>query len=228
MEKPTVNPSNFPSELSASENANALPEISNLSEQERLCLDLLRAARRAGRRALLGLSAMPIAPDGFSAAARAVPAAPATITIQACADESVPPPELRCPPIRAFRWLGKVIEARFLCKAMSVNLAVAMLFGDFLPFDFIIVTPTRMYRVQVKGTQQTEGASWRIGLKRSNGKYRRGDFDFLAAMAPDGTWYIIPFSAIEGKGAIMLPRRKRQRPRKEKLAHYRERWDLFV
>ena len=120
--------------------------------------------------------------------------------------------------------------ARFLWDALSRDLGVAIPFGSFLPFDVVVMTAANNYRVQVKYTTTARSAGWIVNVQRAGGvRYQKGDFDILAALDPNNTWYIIPFDALQGRKAIRLPRRP-QFTRNETgfpAEKYRERWELF-
>jgi hypothetical protein len=153
------------------------------------------------------------------------------LTISACADENYPQPKPRRPPTRSLGWRGDVAEALFEWRAMSLNLVCATPCSDGVPFDRVVITRRGRYLIQIKQTN-ADGTGrgcrgWLLCLVRScKGLYRRGDFDFLAALIPDGTWFIIPFAAIEGYTNITLPHGDRSQ-KHNRFAQYREAWHLF-
>jgi hypothetical protein len=142
------------------------------------------------------------------------------------------------PPTLSPKWLGDIAEGKFIVAAISHELAVLLPFGNCHPFDFGVVG-RRPLLVQVKQTTFKRGPGWQVGLRRRNGShlsapYEPGDFDFLAVLVPGGStkkgrkhemWYIIPFEALAGYGAITLP----AGPSKKfnRFAQYREAWHLL-
>ena len=138
--------------------------------------------------------------------------------------------QARKPFLAAVSWRGVKVEARFLWAALDHDLGVALPYGAPYRWDLIVTTRTRSYRVQVKYTTFPASAGWVLSLQRHDGSgYDENDFDLLAALAPDGTWYIIPMSEIKGRRAISLPRREQKVKNKPMpWAQYRERWDLFA
>jgi hypothetical protein len=132
----------------------------------------------------------------------------------------------RKPPVIAWLWRGDVAQQKFIARAMSMNLAAATFLSNCLPFDAVVASARKLYRVQIKHTTFPNCDSWRLAVVRTrNQPYKPGDFHFLAALAPGDVWYIIPFKAIAGMSNISLPRTNRS---KNHFARYRERWDLFV
>ena len=216
-----------------------------LSPLEQSCLEFVRDVRRLGK-------IDPTSPEGIAllrkiAERRAAYALPACIQlppgeapdaptrrvdIDASAEEGS---EIRKPPVRAMKWRGEIAQVKFAAKAMSHNLGVAILLTDCLPFDDIVITPKRLYRVQVKSTGTSRFAGWQLILHHkvngvSGSRYTADDFDVLAAVVPGDVWYLFPQSVVAGLGSLHLPRRERLRYRAPAIANieqYRERWDLF-
>lgn len=135
-------------------------------------------------------------------------------------------------PVRSPRWLGEYVERKYAIAALEHKLRIAEPTSGCVPWDWMVIAPTNWYRVQVKHTTSARAHSYILQLTQSRGGYKPGDFDFLAALAPapDGeegeAWYIIPAKEVIGKHAITLPKSKSLRP--NKMAKWRERWDLFV
>src|SRR5262249_26643712 len=138
-------------------------EIAQLSPLEQACVEFVRDVRRLGktdprspealdllrriherRAALPGLIVVdiPLKPSAaelrsaFPAEAAGTP--PGKIDLQASADDE---PLVRKPPVRAMKWRGEVAQGKFIGKTMSINLPIAVLLTDCLPFDNIVITP---------------------------------------------------------------------------------------
>jgi hypothetical protein len=205
-------------------NSPAVPQASAapppaLSPQEKLCLELLRIVRVNRQAKFFTVPIARIDPADIQLAARAVLAQPAAILL----------PKFPNRLSRSPRWIGDVAQMKFVWRGMELGLAMAGPYTDCLPFDVIVVTPTRLYRVQVKSTRTVVGPSWIVNLQRATGRrYRPGDFDFLAVMTPDDACYIIPYEQVAGKFAITIPRGPNLPNRIRAFERYRERWDLFV
>jgi hypothetical protein len=90
---------------------------------------------------------------------------------------------------------GELAEAAFLCKAKSMGFSVAKPWGDSDPFDFIVQSGSRCWRVQVKSAYVKSAGGY--GTSLFGGTRRRAytcdDIDFLIAYAvPEDAWYVVP------------------------------------
>ena len=219
-----------PLETKAMNSLNALPTAAasqpapaphpSLSPQEKLCLQLMRLIRR--NRHTKFFTVPPRQANCETKQEAAINASPLT-------QAGVLLPRFPHPLSRTPRWTGALAELKFAWRGMELGLATLFPWNDFLPFDVIVVTARHVYRVQVKFVGSHIGPSHSVGLRRTNGgRYREGEFDFLAVLTSDDVWYIVPFEAIKGRREISLPReniRSRNRPR---FLRFRERWDLFI
>jgi len=215
-----------------------LPAGLKLSPLEKLCLEfnqLVRQFYEAPRYSKQGIVILRKVHEVRARLADELPPvqpAPASISIAASAENEneEQPQSVGKPFLGAISWRGVTMEARFLWDALSRDLGVAIPFGSFLPFDVVVMTAANNYRVQVKYTTTARSAGWIVNVQRAGGvRYQKGDFDILAALDPNNTWYIIPFDALQGRKAIRLPRRP-QFTRNETgfpAEKYRERWELF-
>jgi hypothetical protein len=170
-------------------------------------------------------SRTPILPADFTSEEDSLPPE-GGLTICATADER---PKLP-PPTRARSWRGNIAESKFESDAMAVGFHVARPASDCVPYDRLIIAPGDIYKVQVRSTAGEKsdgtGRGWILNLLHYGGCYTRGDFDFLAALIPGDTWFIIPFHLIEGLANITLPRGQHSK-RPNRFQAYREAWHLF-
>ena len=122
---------------------------------------------------------------------------------------------------------GELAELRFLCAAASRRLIVAKPWGDSLPFDFLVGTADRFFRVQVKSTSAPHCRGYHLCCFRPGTRagYSGREIDFLAAyVVPADTWYIIPHRALGGRKTITLfPDRA-----ESSWEHFREAWYLLA
>jgi hypothetical protein len=97
---------------------------------------------------------------------------------------------------------GNLAEFAFLYKAASLGFGVAKPCGDKEPYDFILDSGERFWRVQVKSSSYcVPGRSgyavnaWHVGKGCKSKAYEAGEIDFLAAyIVPHNAWYIVPLS----------------------------------
>ncbi len=106
------------------------------------------------------------------------------------------------PFVRNVKWRGEIVELAFLAKAASMGFAVTKPYGDSEPYDFIVDSGSRLWRVQVKSGSYKTGSAYRVGVHHlSNTKpkqkaYTAKQIDILAVyIVPLGVWYIIPMLA---------------------------------
>jgi len=98
--------------------------------------------------------------------------------------------------------LGEMAEFAFQYKAASLGFGMAKPLGDNQPFDFILSSGQRLWRVQVKSTfrQSREGEYvFRATRAAIGGRIRRYTADVIDVVAgwvmPLDVWYIIPARA---------------------------------
>jgi hypothetical protein len=120
---------------------------------------------------------------------------------------------------------GEWAELQFIAAAAKHGLQVFHPWGDSASYDAVIETHGRFVRVQVKSTsyRRPEGC-YKCNVRPARGRYKRGDFDFLAAyVVPLDIWYIIPSKRIvvPKKSAILL---YTTHPN-SRWAQYQENWD---
>jgi PD-(D/E)XK endonuclease len=88
---------------------------------------------------------------------------------------------------------GEVAEAAFLSKAASLGFGVAKPWGDSDPFDFILHSGPRCWRVQVKSVQRKYRGRYLVRALYSKSRYSKDEIDFLVAyVVPENAWYIVP------------------------------------
>jgi hypothetical protein len=198
-------------------------ESEHLSPIEQACLEFIRDVRRLGQ-------TDPLSPEGLALYLRikqrqaelpGLIALPTTLSIDASADESVP---IHQPPSRSPKWRGETAQAKFIGRAILLT--------ECLPFDNIVITPKKLYRVQVKSSAKVSWSSWKFSLDRwGHRAYQCGDFDVLAAVTPEDIWYLIPQHVVAGLKNFTLQRREKikgggGRPSAD-LEPYREAWHIF-
>jgi hypothetical protein len=123
---------------------------------------------------------------------------------------------------------GEMAEAAFLAKASELGFGVAKPWGDSDPFDFIVHSAGKLWRVQVKSAHRAgEDGSYSF---RAHGHASRAygpkEIDALVAyVVPENAWYVFPVSVVRRLRSLKLfsgSRRKRS-----KFEKYREAWWVF-
>lgn len=104
------------------------------------------------------------------------------------------PKKVRISPKRA----GEFSEAAFLLKAESMGFRVAKPWGDSEKYDFILDSGERLWRVQLKSTEQIYRRGYSVqpiyGVY-GKGKvgYTEDEIDVLVVhIRPRDVWYVIP------------------------------------
>jgi PD-(D/E)XK endonuclease len=95
---------------------------------------------------------------------------------------------------------GNLAELAFLLKAARLGFGVARPYGDQEPYDFILDSGERFWRVQVKSSSYAvPGRSgyavhaWHAGQGCKSKAYGPEEIDFLVAyVVPADAWYIVP------------------------------------
>ncbi len=106
---------------------------------------------------------------------------------------------------------GELGELAFLHKAASLGFGVAQPYGDKEPYDFILDSGERFWRMQAKSTSCAEAdhsgyivAACHSGPKYKVKPYRADEIDFFAAyIVPLGIWYVVPLDQLS---SLRFPR----------------------
>ena len=129
---------------------------------------------------------------------------------------------------------GQVAELAFMHKAADLGFAVTKPYGDDEPYDFILDSGRRLWRVQVKSTESgfmgqhyycVRSGHCNAGQRRKT--YTSDEIDFLVVyIVPCDAWYVIPVSELGSRANIYLyPENPASRGRFER---YREAWCLMA
>ena len=124
--------------------------------------------------------------------------------------------------------IGTLAEKQFLVDALKRNLLVSIPAHDHNGYDVIIQGKTKLYKVQIKATRQTEKnrTSHKVIIsKGTNNKkrYTKDEIDFFAIFLVDiSQWYIIPIEACSSVTIRINPAIK-----DHKFNSYLEAWHLF-
>jgi PD-(D/E)XK endonuclease len=116
---------------------------------------------------------------------------------------------------RTAKSLGELAELAFSYKAASLGFGLAKPLGDNQPFDFILNSGHRLWRVQVKSTyRQAKSGAYILNAARSSprGKTRTYTADLIDVLAgwvmPLDVWYIVPVRAFAPRcGLALYPHR---------------------
>lgn len=128
---------------------------------------------------------------------------------------------------------GTLYESMFTTEALLRGLDVSETVGDYSQYDTIIDNGSKLFRVQVKGTQHRQkGRRLCFGINVSMGsgkqrKYIPNAFDVLAGLVISGGdkfWYIIPMEDI---GASVTLKFYLSPTSSGKWEKYRHGWDLL-
>ena len=121
--------------------------------------------------------------------------------------------------------LGELAESLFLSKAVGLGFAVAKPWGDSEPYDFILDSGRRLWRVQVKARFSALTDRGRYVIHAHGGSYRcytADEVDVLVAyVVPVNAWYVFPIAALRGIVQIHLSSHAGSR---SKYETYREAW----
>jgi hypothetical protein len=119
---------------------------------------------------------------------------------------------------------GEWVELVFAVRATGLGLVLGRPWGESLGYDFTVDSGWRILRIQVKSTIYREGSGYWCTLKDSQGPYKKGSFDFVAAyVIPEDVWFIIPEKRVRGMwGVGLYPRLERA-----KYHQYKEAWHLL-
>ncbi len=129
--------------------------------------------------------------------------------------------------------LGELAEIAFSYKAATLGFGLSKPMGDNEPFDFVLNSGHRLWRVQVKSTYhlgKSDGYSLRAVRAALGGRsrtYTANDIDVLAGwIMPLDVWYIIPVQAFAPRKTIAVyPHRENHTGQFEP---FREAWCLLT
>jgi PD-(D/E)XK endonuclease len=132
---------------------------------------------------------------------------------------------------RSRKALGELGELAFSYKAASLGFGVSKPLGDNEPFDFILNTGHRLWRVQVKSTYHMRKTysfrTTRADVGRKCRRYSAADVDVLAAwVMPLDVWYIIPVQAFATRTAVAVYPHRENYP--GQFEAFREAWCLLT
>jgi hypothetical protein len=124
---------------------------------------------------------------------------------------------------------GEMAEAAFLHKASRLGFGVAKPWGDSDPYDLIVDSGRRLWRVQVKSAYRAGeygGYTFHAHGNENKKVYSLKDIDVLVAyIVPEDLWYVVPVSVFRRiKGMKLFPGSRRRR---SKFEAFREAWELF-
>ncbi|HZR56974.1 MAG TPA: group I intron-associated PD-(D/E)XK endonuclease [Terriglobales bacterium] len=123
---------------------------------------------------------------------------------------------------------GELAEAAFLEKVVSLGFQVSKPWGESGPYDFVLDSGRRMWRVQVKSAHCNGKNGYTVHAHGNNREatYSIADIDVLVAyVAPEEVWYVVPVEVfLEIKSMKLFPASKRRR---SKFEVYREAWGLM-
>jgi hypothetical protein len=124
---------------------------------------------------------------------------------------------------------GELSELAFFYKAAGLGFGVARPWGDSDPYDFILDSGQRLWRVQVKSACHHFNRRYDVHAKRGKGEktmYTCTDIDILVAyLIPIDVWYVIPVEKLEKKALYLYPYGGARHARYEA---YREAWSLMA
>ncbi len=125
-----------------------------------------------------------------------------------------------------YKLQGELVELRFLARAAELGLRVSKPYGDSAPYDFLVESGGKVFKVQVKSTSyhKPDTRCYRCVTHHNTRRYSKNDVDFIAAyIRCEDAWYIIPMRAISAREIYLNPHFRRNRYRR-----YREAWDLLI
>src|ERR1700674_2915337 len=99
---------------------------------------------------------------------------------------------------------GNLAELAFLHKAASLGFGVAKPYGDKEPYDFILDSGERFWRVQVKSSSYAAPGrsgyavnAWHVSKGCKSKAYEAEEIDFFVAyIVPVDAWYIVPVNQL--------------------------------
>ena len=133
------------------------------------------------------------------------------------------------PAVKNTKRTGEFSEAAFLHRAEGLGFKLAKPWGDSERYDFVLDSGSRLWKVQIKGTETLRARGYEVRASYTDGKgranYQPGDIDVLAAhVIPLDLWYILPVGVW---GDHPMLRFYPHGAKCCKYEQYREAWDLF-
>ena len=133
------------------------------------------------------------------------------------------------PAVKNTKRTGEFSEAAFLHRAEGLGFKLAKPWGDSERYDFVLDSGSRLWKVQIKGTETLRARGYEVRASYTDGKgranYQPGDIDVLAAhVIPLDLWYILPVGVW---GDHPMLRFYPHGAKHTKYEQYREAWDLF-
>ena len=125
---------------------------------------------------------------------------------------------------------GEVAELAFMHKAASLGFGVAKPYGDSFPYDFILDSGKKLWRVQVKSTNQMFQGAYAINAQRRLGwgtcPYKAREVDIVAAyVVPLDCWYIVPLRAMRKKKSMRVYPHAAEKD--GRYGRYKEAWKVM-
>jgi PD-(D/E)XK endonuclease len=124
---------------------------------------------------------------------------------------------------------GEMAEAAFLHKASKLGFGVSKPWGDSDPYELIVDSGKRLWKVQVKSAYRAGeygGYTFHAYGNEKDRAYSLKDIDMLVAyIVPEDLWYVLPVSLFRRvKGMKLFPSSRRRR---SKYEAYREGWEVM-
>jgi hypothetical protein len=139
---------------------------------------------------------------------------------------------MKQPIVRGRLWpkrRGELSELAFFYKAAGLGFGVAKPWGDSEPYDFILDSGQRLWRVQVKSACHHFNRRYGVHARRGNclkTGYTSADIDVMVPyLIPIDVWYVIPVEKLEKKALFFYPYGGARCGRYEA---YREAWSLMA
>jgi hypothetical protein len=130
------------------------------------------------------------------------------------------------PKRRTAKRRGEAAEAAFLSKTISLGFEVAKPWGDSAPFDFIVNSGPKSWRVQVKSAYEKRHRRYTVKASGDKVAYTQNNIDFLVAyVVPENAWYVLPIAAVDGRAGLWFYPHQGSKSRFER---YREAWCLMA
>jgi hypothetical protein len=136
--------------------------------------------------------------------------------------------------VRNTKRRGEIVEIAFLHTVANMGFAVTKPYGDSEPYDFIVDSGNRLWRVQVKSCLYRNGLTYWVGARHrsptvpAQGPYTAEQIDILAVdIVPADAWYVIPVNAFSPSTSFGLPSTP-SGGRCGKYEQFREAWYLMA
>jgi hypothetical protein len=135
--------------------------------------------------------------------------------------------------VRNTKRRGEIVEIAFLHTVANMGFALTKPYGDSEPYDFIVDSGNRLWRVQVKSCLYRNGLTYWVGARHrsptvpAQGPYTAEQIDILAVdIVPADAWYVIPVNAFSRPPLLaFLPRLP---VAAGKYEQFREAWYLMA